>query len=260
MKTNFTKLQNQFIDEYLSILSGNSIKCYIFILRKTTGWNKKKDSISIAQISKNTGIKKPHTIHKSLKELEEIGLIKCQKSTGKTSIIEVLNQCLKRAVPKKGTSAENGHIPVPKKGTTTSAENGHTTKETIKETVLKEKEKGYPDELNIEAWELWEQHKKEKKQAYKPTGRKQAIKKLAQLPKDKQLDCIELSITNNWAGFFIDKFKVEQNEENTKRTDNGEHPYFEQQAEADRQMLEHLARSNNRTVADDETILSDVVA
>ena len=44
---NSFQIANAVIDEYLSQMSGNALKCYILIVRKTRGWQKTHDSLSI---------------------------------------------------------------------------------------------------------------------------------------------------------------------------------------------------------------------
>ena len=115
---NSFQIANSVIDEYLSQMSGNALKCYILIVRKTRGWQKTHDSLSISQIQKFTGIKKEETVQKAINELVALGLI------GKQSRIGLPNEYFLIADPKKGVTPppkngvppENG-VP-PKKGVT----------------------------------------------------------------------------------------------------------------------------------------------
>ena len=67
---NFIKLPNNFIDLLMSKLSDASFKVLMVILRKTVGWNKEVDFISLTQFEQMTG-KSRSTVIKSLKELLE---------------------------------------------------------------------------------------------------------------------------------------------------------------------------------------------
>jgi len=115
---NSFQIANSVIDEYLSQMSGNALKCYILIVRKTRGWQKTHDSLSISQIQKFTGIRKEETVQKAINELVDLGLI------GKQSRIGLPNEYFlipdpKKGVtppPKNGAPPENG-VP-PKKGVT----------------------------------------------------------------------------------------------------------------------------------------------
>ena len=96
---NSFQIANSVIDEYLSQMSGNALKCYILIVRKTRGWQKTHDSLSISQIQKFTGIKSEKTVEKAINELVELGLI------GKQSRFGLPNEYFLISDPKNG-----GHI------------------------------------------------------------------------------------------------------------------------------------------------------
>ena len=115
---NSFQIANSVIDEYLSQMSGNALKCYILIVRKTRGWQKTHDSLSVSQIQKFTGIRKEETVQKAINELVDLGLI------GKQSRIGLPNEYFLISDPKKGVTPppkigvppENGAPP--KKGVT----------------------------------------------------------------------------------------------------------------------------------------------
>lgn len=115
---NSFQIANAVIDEYLSQMSGNALKCYILIVRKTRGWQKTHDSLSISQIQKFTGIRKEETVQKAINELIDLGLI------GKQSRIGLPNEYFLISDPKKGVTPppKNGVPPEngapPKKGVT----------------------------------------------------------------------------------------------------------------------------------------------
>ena len=134
--TNSFQVPNAFVDEAMFDLSGNAVKCYLFIMRKTLGWQKEWDYIPTTQFHLITGIKKPHTVYDAIKELETCGLLRVVKERGKVSgyAINLELDEINIQVPETG-SAENGHTVVPKMGSAfeeTSAENGHTSKDSIK--------------------------------------------------------------------------------------------------------------------------------
>ena len=104
---NSFQIANAVIDEYLSQMSGNALKCYILIVRKTRGWQKTHDSLSISQIQKFTGIRKEETVQKAINELIALGLI------GKQSRIGLPNEYFLISDPKKGVTPppkNGGHI------------------------------------------------------------------------------------------------------------------------------------------------------
>ena len=109
---NSFQIANSVIDEYLSQMSGNALKCYILIVRKTRGWQKTHDSLSISQIQKFTGIRKEETVQKAINELVDLGLI------GKQSRIGLPNEYFLISDPKKGVTPppKMGGGPPPKMG------------------------------------------------------------------------------------------------------------------------------------------------
>ena len=115
---NSFQIANSVIDEYLSQMSGNALKCYILIVRKTRGWQKTHDSLSISQIKKFTGIRKEETVQKAINELIDLGLIGKQSRIGLPNEYFLISDPKKGVTPppKNGAPPENG-VP-PKKGVT----------------------------------------------------------------------------------------------------------------------------------------------
>ena len=115
---NSFQISNAVIDEYLSKMSGNAWKCYGLIVRKTRGWQKTHDSLSISQIQKFTGIKKEETVQKAIDELIALGLIGKQSRIGLPNEYFLISDPKKGVTPppKNGAPPENG-VP-PKKGVT----------------------------------------------------------------------------------------------------------------------------------------------
>lgn len=121
---------NALVDELLGDLSGNALKCYMVIARKTVGWQKESDSISVLQFQEITKIKDERTIRAALAELEKIGLIKSKKVRGKSTTFRLVtdfsgvkpptkNVCAKNAPPTKNVGAKNvGGVGAKNVGTT----------------------------------------------------------------------------------------------------------------------------------------------
>ncbi|KLS78447.1 hypothetical protein M775_05175 [Neisseria gonorrhoeae MU_NG6] len=98
-------------------MSGNAWKCYAVIVRKTTGWQKEIDYISVSQFKNLTGIKTDVTVADALKELVELNLIASVKRHG-----QVTGYRINMPEP----SPENGGTPPPENGGTPPPENGGT--------------------------------------------------------------------------------------------------------------------------------------
>lgn len=77
---NSFQVPNAFVDEVLNKISDAACKIYLVICRKTRGWNKEMDSISLSQFEEITGKSRP-TVVKCLNELINVGLVVEQPST-----------------------------------------------------------------------------------------------------------------------------------------------------------------------------------
>ena len=71
---NYTQIPNIFFDKFLTILGINELKVLLVIYRKTFGWHKKKDRISLSQLEKMTGASRTHILE-SVEDLIQKGLI-----------------------------------------------------------------------------------------------------------------------------------------------------------------------------------------
>ena len=71
----FIKIPNKFIEAiYKQSLRTYEGKIFWFLVRKTWGWNKKSDFITLNQFVKELGILKPH-VCRTLSELEKRGIV-----------------------------------------------------------------------------------------------------------------------------------------------------------------------------------------
>jgi len=132
-KDNHTKVSNEFIENYMHLLSGSAVKIFISISRKTNGWHKETDSISLSQMQTLSGLSKKQTI-KAVKELEENDLIKVDKTAGKTSNYTLNYTSKENTLVKKVHQSGEESTPVEP---LTGVESTHT-KEIVKETTTKE--------------------------------------------------------------------------------------------------------------------------
>ena len=62
---NFTQAPNELFDEYLKTLGFAELKVLMVIIRKTFGWHKVRDRISLTQLEQHTGLKRDHIIRAS---------------------------------------------------------------------------------------------------------------------------------------------------------------------------------------------------
>ena len=71
---NAFQIPNSVIDELLAKLTCAELKCYLFVVRKTKGWNKESDSISVSQFMEVTGLSKKSVIT-ACESLVQMGLL-----------------------------------------------------------------------------------------------------------------------------------------------------------------------------------------
>jgi len=80
----YTKIENKFLDEIMATLKPIETICYLIISRKTNGWQKEIDQISISQFMKFTGLSK-NSVKTALKGLiEKDRIIKHNSGNGNT--------------------------------------------------------------------------------------------------------------------------------------------------------------------------------
>lgn len=108
----------------MPVLSAAEFKCLVLIIRKTRGWHKQADAISVGQLREGTGIKKPHTVHAAIDKLVAAGWIEADKARGKMTVYRLGRmfgeQCQQTApVPANGTGSAGEPVdkPVPANGT-----------------------------------------------------------------------------------------------------------------------------------------------
>lgn len=76
--SNAFMLPNDLIDKgYMAHMKGPALPCYLFIVRKTRGWNKSDDSISVSQLVAGTGYNKDSVL-KGCEKLVQMGVIERQ--------------------------------------------------------------------------------------------------------------------------------------------------------------------------------------
>lgn len=71
---NFTQTPNDLFDHWLPFLKEGELKVLLVIFRKTFGWHKNRDKISISQLVHMTGLSKPSVIA-AAQTLQEKGII-----------------------------------------------------------------------------------------------------------------------------------------------------------------------------------------
>jgi hypothetical protein len=157
----FTRTPNYLVDDGLvAEMTGSSLKCYLVICRFTEGFCRTNWAMTSGFLQEKTGVKKPKTLTDSVRQLEELGLVKVVRSTGETNKFSIIHPESK-ALPKidaaiLDTTPENGMGATPHNGVGTTPENGGTKKESIKENIKHTHIQDEPNKNSVdEILNLW---------------------------------------------------------------------------------------------------------
>ena len=114
---------NSIIDELLPELSHSELKCYLCVLRKTKGWNKEEDAISVSQFMKVTGLSNKAVISacESLVEREILERRSGDRNTGIYSI-----KTYKTTTSEKSSLVKNFPSTSEKSSQVTNEKSSHT--------------------------------------------------------------------------------------------------------------------------------------
>jgi len=109
LENGFTRIANQLLEQYSKIrIPGECMQVLFVIIRKTYGYNKKHDAISLSQFVSSTNLKKT-TVCKAIKKLHDMCLIAITKNITKkgnsfsTTYCVVKNSAIWKPLPKKVT-------------------------------------------------------------------------------------------------------------------------------------------------------------
>ena len=185
--TNYTTINNEFIFNKDLSLKAKGLLCHLLAL--PNDWK-----LYVEEVEKwHTDGKK--AIYSAFKELTELGYMQREqkrsngKFVGYDYIVFEKPYSQKRNTEKR--NAENGTL----LSTNTKLNTNITKTEGV-----------YPFELNLEAWNLWKEFRKEQfRTTYKKLGEAAAISKLLRISnnnKENQAQIIQQSIENGWKGLF----------------------------------------------------------
>lgn len=161
---NSFQLPNSVIDELLADLTGAELKCYLYVLRKTKGWNKEEDAISVSQFMKVTGLSNRKVID-ACERLVELGLLEQKIGSNKIKVFSVKDYKTSSGeesslVKKVHSSSEESSLSVVKKVHTQNNNINNTTKnnntsssEKIFQTEQRAKKYSFsPDDMRAAEW------------------------------------------------------------------------------------------------------------
>ncbi|WP_257824349.1 replication protein [Aggregatibacter actinomycetemcomitans] len=85
---NSFQVPNALVDDLMAELGGVELKCYLLVIRKTKGWSKEFDAISLSQFVTFTGAGKTAVIN-ALKNLVDAGLLVRKVGVRNTSVYAI---------------------------------------------------------------------------------------------------------------------------------------------------------------------------
>ena len=197
----YTTFDNDALDYVMPLCKPNTWKIICATMRKTRGWQKESDVISITQYMELTGIKNRSTLSRAIQDALDQGFI-LRIENGQSYSYSINKQY------EIDTSTENGLVQKVyqnryRNRTRTSTENGHTkeNKKNKKTTSVQ-----FPDELNVDSflvvWDEWVQYRKEIKKPLNPTSIKYQLNKLKKHSPETAAAMLAQSIENQWQGIF----------------------------------------------------------
>jgi len=225
----YVKITNESMEALAKIrIPGQARQVLDFILRKTYGWNKKTDMISLSQFVAGTGLSKV-AVCKAINKLLKMNLITKKGNalslfTKKGNEVAITygfqkNYNLWLPLPKKVTLPKKVKY-VTKKGNRTLPKKD-TTKDTItKETITKEKVI-LPDWVPLDLWKDFKQLRLKLKKPLTVRAEKLNLKELEKLKTlgNDPTEVIEQTIMKGWQGFFPLRNKEKQPKTGSWQTD-----------------------------------------
>lgn len=154
--TSAFQIENDFIDQVMRYLSPVASCLYLTIVRKTRGWQKEVDRISISQFQELSGVKSRATVCRAIAELVDAGLVDEEKDTrgnlyriSDTPLASLKNGLVQKidqpASPKNGPVDDSASLKIEpalvqkmdsnqsKNWTSASPKNGHTENNLLKQ-------------------------------------------------------------------------------------------------------------------------------
>jgi len=201
---NYTRIVNPLIERLIQIpFKGCELALVIFIIRKTYGYNKKQDEISLTQFERGLERSRP-SIVKALKNLQLVKIVKLVKvgNSKNSSNLWEINKYY------KNWELVNTVELVKTKRATSKAEGLQLVKtplHTKDNTKDNTKEKDFVFFQNEEFKELWENYLEMRKKIRKPATKKAEeliLKKLHKHRIEIAVAMVEKSIENSWQGIF----------------------------------------------------------
>ncbi|MGF7433106.1 replication protein [Pasteurella bettyae] len=128
---NSFQVPNALVDDLMAELGGVELKCYLLVIRKTKGWSKEFDAISLSQFVTFTGAGKTAVIN-ALKNLVDAGLLVRKVGARNTSVYAI--NLFRNSTSSESELVQKVNITSSESEPVTSSESEHT-KNNIKNTI-----------------------------------------------------------------------------------------------------------------------------
>ena len=174
LENGYIKIANDIYDAFCRTrISGEERQILDCILRKTYGWNKCEDAISISQFADMTGIQKPHIIRaikgllaKNIISIANIGNGIAKNGNDKTKVYKFIKDYAAwRPLPKKATLPKKA-IGIAKNGNSSLPKMVPTKDTNTKDTIQKTKTLGVYSNDFLSFWEKYPKKSGSKKTAF----------------------------------------------------------------------------------------------
>lgn len=101
----YTAIPNELLDTFLPILGEAELRVALFVARKTFGWHKRDDDLSLGQIAKGTGLSKPAVVTATASLVERGLLIKRTRGQNLANNYRLNIQTSKATLPDEASQA-----------------------------------------------------------------------------------------------------------------------------------------------------------
>lgn len=211
VENGYTRIADELLEALIKIrIPGQAMQVLLFIIRKTYGFNKKQDAISLSQFEAGTGLSKPRICH-CLDKLSEINIITKNGNMATTKYSINKHYSTWKPLPKKETIAKKGNkscqkrkSPLPNMGHTIDT----LTKDSIKREGKLELFISHLDDPHKNNNELldsikeWLAYRRERKLTMTPRTLKGQANKLMKFTPDQGITAIRDSIDSGYQGLF----------------------------------------------------------
>lgn len=203
----YTRIANELLDAILRYpFTKRELNIVLAVVRKTYGYNKKSDDMTLTQLADLTSIDLANVSRTVASLVDKNVLLKQQ---GRYGYVLGINKKYNSWTPCQNgnlaktarTPCQNGKVSLPKEQEDL-AESANT-KDNSKRQSQKTTPKGRDPApgLDLAAWDRWVEYRKAIKKPIKPVSEELAQKALAKFGSD-QVAVVEQSIANSWQGLF----------------------------------------------------------